>query len=124
MVSLCGWERVMFGSECLVIFWRDETYSSCVDWMRRINPSVSKSDLEGFLGKTANELLFASSGPNIEAVDIPRWVSDQFDRTRTVPLWNNKEVSMAAIRDELESYITELVSRPATSFSERSKKKI
>jgi len=64
VVSLCGWEHVMFGSEYPVIFWRDETYASCLDWIRQIDPGVSEEVVVSFSGGRANELLFESPRPH------------------------------------------------------------
>ena len=119
VVSLCGWGHIMFGSEFPVIFWRDETMQSCLDWIRDLSVDVGDEQADAFLGKTAKRLLFDRPSPEREDVDIPAWV-DQFDRTRTVPLWDGREVSMNSIESWHNVYINELKENPKTKFSESS----
>ncbi|MFT5085880.1 MAG: hypothetical protein ACI906_001440 [Candidatus Latescibacterota bacterium] len=117
VVALCGWQRAMFGSEYPVIFWRDETYASCLDWVREIQPQASAIELAGLFGDTANQLLFEETQPAREEVVVPPWVGEQFDRNRTVPLWDGREVPMDAIQDWLELYVEELKEERAALFS-------
>lgn len=117
VLTLCGWPRALFGSEYPVIFWRDETYASCLDWMREIQPQASEAELAGFSGDTANQLLFEETQPTREEVVIPPWVIEQFDHKRTVPLWDGREVSMDVIQNWLAVYVEELKQERAALFS-------
>lgn len=117
VLALCGWERALFGSEYPVIFWRDETYASCLDWMRELQPQTSATELAGFFGETAKKLLFEEMQPPREEVVIPSWVGEQFDHSRTVPLWDGSEVSMEAIGGWLAAYVEELRAQRESLFS-------
>ena len=118
VLALCGWQRALFGSEYPVIFWRDETYASCLNWVREIQPQASETELAGFLGETANRILFDETQPTREDVVVPPWVGEQFDHQRTVPLWDGRAVSMGAISDWLVVYVEELKEQRAALFSE------
>ena len=118
VVDICGWKRILFGSEYPVIFWRDETYVSCLDWIRHIQPDLSDEERDGFLGETANQVLFTWTNPVREDVHIPDWVSEQFERDRTVPLWDGREVSMETIEQWQAKYVNGLKEKPDSKFSE------
>ena len=82
-----GWERIMWGSEFPVMYWRNEEIPLCVDWMRRLGMALTEKDWAAFLGGNARRLLFSGPAPEAREVVVPAWVEQQFSRTHTVPLF-------------------------------------
>ncbi len=118
VVSLCGWDSTMFGSEYPVIYWRDETVQSCLDWVHEIGVEASTEDITGFLGETASKLLFSRPGPEREPVEIPDWVDDQFDRSRKISLFepDTIETEMSDFPKQLDAYVKRLATDQLLSF--------
>jgi len=117
VLALSGWDQVMFGSECPVLFWRDETMSSCFDWIHQITDGQKPEQIESFLGGTAKRLLFDQPPPEREEVEIPDWIEDGFDPSRTVPLWDGREVSMTDIESWQKKYVDVLKQDSGAKFS-------
>lgn len=57
------------------------------------------------------------TGPEREEVDLPAWVEDQFDRNRTIPLWDGREISMDEAESLLNTYVEELRQDATARFS-------
>ena len=82
VLSLLGWERVMWGSEIPVIYHRDEQVDGVMGWLRALGVEMSESEEAAYLGGNARRVFFAESGertgaPFAEApVDFPVWVRD------------------------------------------------
>lgn len=56
LIGTAGWERVVWGSEAPVLFWRNESISDALDWVMRLNPS--EEERAALLGGTAHRLYF------------------------------------------------------------------
>ena len=86
VVDLAGWDRVMWGSEYPVLCWRDETMPGCQTWLSELLGDDDR--MVGFWGENARREIFDHPAPEREAVVIPDWVDVQFDRSRTVPVFD------------------------------------
>lgn len=84
----------MWGSECPVFYWRNETMPGCQSWLGELLGG-SADDLAGFLGGNAKREIFEVPAPAREAVTIPGWVNAQFDHTRTVPVFDSGGVALS-----------------------------
>jgi hypothetical protein len=98
VVTLTGWERVLWGSEYPVFYWRSETLPGCRDWLSNLLPDLPESALSAYLGGNAARVLFNEPPSAPEIVTFPAWLDQQFNRDRNVPLFQNApfELPMAA----------------------------
>jgi predicted TIM-barrel fold metal-dependent hydrolase len=87
VIEQVGWERVLWGSEYPVLFWRDETPNGCRDWLAALLPEMSDEQRAAYLGKNAARAIFGAPPPPRTPVTIPDWVEDQIDYARPVPLF-------------------------------------
>ena len=116
VVVLAGCESILFGSEYLVIFWRNETVNSCLGWIQSSGIADDEENRTRFLGETAKRLFFDRPGPEREDVHIPDWVDEQFDLGRTIPLRDGFEIPMDTFPARLEGYIDRLKNEPDAGF--------
>lgn len=89
VVERTGWDRVLWGSEYPVLYWRNETLPECAAWLRSLLPELGGAEMEAFLRGNAERLFFSAPAPHFQAVDVPDWVERQFERNRLVPLLPN-----------------------------------
>ncbi len=61
LVEVVGWDRLLWGSEWPVALWRNETYDSTLNWVKRLAPS--DRDLQAFRYDNARRLLFTGAPP-------------------------------------------------------------
>lgn len=87
VIALTGLERIMWGSEYPVYYWRDETMGACQDWLQALDLGLGEAQLGAFWGGNAQRLIFDQPPPPGKPVTIPLWVEAQFNRQRTVPLF-------------------------------------
>lgn len=59
IVAHTGWERILWGSEVPVLFWRDETIGSAMGWVDRLAPTAEER--AAFFGGNAARLYFSRS---------------------------------------------------------------
>tara|TARA_A100001037_G_C15077397_1_gene602450 strand:+ start:322 stop:576 length:255 start_codon:yes stop_codon:yes gene_type:complete len=78
----------------------------------------SKEDRQKFLGETANALFFTQPDPEREDVDIPAWVDEQSELSRTVPLWDRREVSMQIIERWQNAYVKDIQENRHRTFNQ------
>ena len=57
IVSNTGWARILWGSEVPVLFWRNETIGSAMDWVDRLAPNADER--AAFFGGNAAKLYFS-----------------------------------------------------------------
>lgn len=112
VVSVSGWERIMFGSEYPINFWRDETMPSCLEWVDHFGVT---DPLDRFRGATAKRVLFDPEPPEREDVEIPLWIEDQMKEIRPVPLKDGREISMDEISKWQNDYIEALKQDPTAN---------
>lgn len=86
-IAHVGWERIMWGSEFPVMYWRNEELDECMHWVERLGIGCTERQLGSYQGANAQRLLFASPSPPLREFSVPPWVEEQFSRTHTVPLF-------------------------------------
>lgn len=87
VIATAGWDSVLWGSEYPVYTWRDETMGSCVGWLPALLGTLIGDQLASFLYHNTQRLIFDQPAPQQQAVIIPTWVDQQFNRDRVVPLF-------------------------------------
>ena len=94
VVEHVGWDRILWGSEYPVLYWRDETLPQCLEWISKLLPDIDEEDALKFLGGNAQRLFFAAPGPAAEDVVVPDWVGQQFVWERTIPVLPNTTLEL------------------------------
>jgi predicted TIM-barrel fold metal-dependent hydrolase len=56
VIARTGWDRILWGSEVPLLFWRNETISSAIGWIDRLSPNAEER--AAFLGGNAEKLYF------------------------------------------------------------------
>lgn len=56
VVAHTGWQRILWGSEVPVLFWRNETIASAMSWVDRLSPAAEER--AAFFGGNAARLYF------------------------------------------------------------------
>jgi hypothetical protein len=79
VVATAGWDRVLWGSESPILYWRGESMQSALDWALRLNPTAEQR--AAFFGGNADRLYFAAP-VRPEPLDMP---FDPWQRARTIP---------------------------------------
>lgn len=120
VLEIVGWDRVLWGSEYPVYYWRNEQLASTRDWLQKLLPEVNPMDIWNYLGRNAARAILSKNRPDGEPVEIPRWVEQEFDQNRTVPLF--QESGLAIGMQDYErlhrEFVETLKSRPETTFAE------
>lgn len=78
VVAMTGWDRLMWGSEAPVLFWRNESMYDAIRWVDRLGPS--ETELAGFYGQNARRLYFRDPVP-AEPLHLP---FDPWQRARPI----------------------------------------
>ena len=117
VIEWAGYDRIMWGSECPVFYWRNETLSSCQNWLSEL---LDCENLAGFFCENAQRELFDTPAPQSQSVTIPAWVSDIFDRARTIPAFDNGGLTLPMdVYEKLHSlYVTRLKSHKSLRFGD------
>lgn len=84
-IELVGYDRIMWGSECPVLYWRNENMHTCQNWLSEL---IDPKNLNGFLSKNAQREIFDTPPPTSETVTLPNWIEETFDRIRTIPAFD------------------------------------
>lgn len=118
VIEQVGWERILWGSEYPVIFWRDETPVGCRDWLAALLPEMSDEQRAAYLGGNAARALFGTPPPSRTHVTIPDWVEAQFDRTRSVPLFpHGLHLPMTIYNRTHRRFVQACMADPTLTFS-------
>ncbi|MDA0709504.1 MAG: amidohydrolase family protein [bacterium] len=117
VIALSGFDRIMWGSEYPVVYWRNETMPDCQNWLGKL---LKGKNLAGFFKENAQREIFDTPSPKCESVTIPAWVSESFDQTRTVPTFDPGGLALPmAVYDKLHPlYVTRLKSNRSLRFSD------
>jgi predicted TIM-barrel fold metal-dependent hydrolase len=121
VAELAGWERILWGSEYPVLYWRNETLAGAQRWLSDLlGADLEEPAQQAFLGDNAQRALFDHPPPLAQPVEIPAWVDAQFDRTRTVPLFPQTELElpMQAYATLHHRYVDALRSDPQLTFAQ------
>lgn len=89
VVAETGWEKVMWGSEYPVLFWRDEQIPEAAAWLGELMPELSPEALLAFRGENARRIFFAQPTPAKEAGAPPAWLAEQAGSGFAVPIAQN-----------------------------------
>jgi Amidohydrolase len=84
LIDRVGWQRIMWGSEAPVLYWRDESLADATGWIERFNPTDRQR--AAFLGGTARRVLFDRPRPAAGDLVLP---ADPLDLTvvRPAAMW-------------------------------------
>jgi hypothetical protein len=87
IVEIMGWDRLLWGSEYPVLYWRNEQIDNCRDWILRLGVAMSESDREKYFHANAQRLFFDAPAPECRPGPIPAWVAEQYARNASIPLF-------------------------------------
>lgn len=83
LLSRMGWERIMWGTEAPVLFWRDDGIGPAPSWIERFAPGEAQR--EAFFRGTAQRFIFDRAGePRPLALDFEPF---DFDARRRSPFF-------------------------------------
>jgi hypothetical protein len=120
VVKWAGMDRIMWGSEYPVFYWRDENMSQCQAWLSALDIGLSPQDLAAFWSGNARRLIFDVPSPVAQPVSIPPWVNEQFELDRTLPLFPRTEIDlpMRAYQVLHHHFVQSLQEHPHMTFSQ------
>lgn len=116
-IELTGYDRILWGSECPVLYWRNETMPSCQNWLREL---LGAENLNGFFGKNAQREIFDAPPPKSETVTLPKWIAETFDHTRTIPAFDygGLELPMDVYEKLHHQYVSQLQKNKNLTFAD------
>jgi len=71
-IDIMGWEKVCWGGEYPVLYWRNEKLSEALEWLRTLLPEAEEH-WEAFTSGNASRLLFEETEWHPQRVDPPAW---------------------------------------------------
>lgn len=86
IVAETGWEKVLWGSEYPVLYWRDEQIPQAANWIRELLPELSAENFNAFTCDNAKRLFFESPAPEDTAGRLPGWLPEPPYNGWAVPL--------------------------------------
>ncbi|NHN28953.1 amidohydrolase family protein [Paenibacillus agricola] len=106
VIELCGSDRLMWGSEYPVLFWRNENADAAVAMFRELLGVCDDREWSQIAGANASEQFFDGAAPQSTEQVLPEWVEQQFERNRTVPFFpKGLEIPVELYGRILEGYI-------------------
>ncbi|MFW5863815.1 MAG: amidohydrolase family protein [bacterium] len=87
IAEIMSWDRLMWGSEFPVMYWRNEQIDTCRDWISNLGVEMSEEDRAKYLGGNAQRLFFDAPAPAHEPVTIPLWVANQYHFEGSIPMF-------------------------------------
>ncbi len=111
VVDRCGWHRIMFGSEYPVLFWRNERYDECRDWLETLLPGAFEGTggdkrRHAYLGGNAERFVFGRTLPPRSPVRKPAWLAGRFDPNGPVTIFpKGFTLPMTVYSDYLAGYL-------------------
>ena len=79
VVTVTGWQRILWGSETPVLFWRDETLADALTWVDRLGPDPQER--AAFFGGNARRVYFGRP-VDVVPLELP---FDPFARRQEIP---------------------------------------
>jgi hypothetical protein len=76
LVDWCGSERMLWGSEYPVIYWRGEQIDQTRRWVRDLGLEMSDDAHAAFAGGNAARLFFQGTLPEAQQPALPDWLRD------------------------------------------------
>jgi len=77
VLAEAGWEKIMWGSEYPVLYWRDEQIPEAAEWLRALLGEVDEANYARYLHGNAHREFFESPAPKNQAGPPPAWVASQ-----------------------------------------------
>lgn len=74
VIGCCSWDKVMWGSEYPVLYWRDESIPQAADWIRELLPDISTDQYQAFVHGNAQRLFFDEPAPENQGGSPPGWL--------------------------------------------------
>lgn len=71
VVDRVGWDRLLWGSEFPVLFWRDELLPEARDWLTTLLPDLPPPALRAFFSENSRRLFFDSAPPTVRSTEPP-----------------------------------------------------
>ncbi|MET0428954.1 MAG: amidohydrolase family protein [Microvirga sp.] len=84
VLAAAGWERVMWGTEAPVLYWRDEPIRETPGWIDRFAPDAGER--QAFFSGNAQRLIFDRPAAPPSPLRLPFDPFD-FEIARPVPMW-------------------------------------
>ena len=91
LVTLVGWERILFGSEFPVCLWRNENYQSTLDWVKTLDVPFSTGQQDAFYGGTASQSLWDRPVQPARLVDR-KYSPESWPTPATLPLFTSQGI--------------------------------
>ena len=86
LITHVTWDRMMWGSEAPVLYWRDETLKGVARWIERFSPAPAQ--LAGFAGGNAGRVVFDRPIRPPRALALPYEPFD-YELKRSAPMFPN-----------------------------------
>ena len=86
LVEHVGWDRLIWGSEAPVLYWRDETIDQAASWVDQFGPSEAQRT--AFFSGNADRAIFARPLRAPQPLALPYEPFD-FELKRLAPMWPN-----------------------------------
>jgi hypothetical protein len=84
-IACCGWERILWGSEYPVLYWRGEQIDEARGWLDDLGLEMGEAERAVYLGGSAERLFFADRAPEATLPDLPDWLA-HYPRTRPIQI--------------------------------------
>ena len=91
LVTLMGWERILFGSEFPVCLWRNESYQSTLDWAKTLAVPFSTVQRDTFYGANAARILWDRPARPARLVDS-KYSPANWPTPDTLPLFTTQGI--------------------------------
>ena len=91
-LAWCGWDRVLWGSEYPVLYWRGERIDEARAWLGTLRIVMTEAERAAYLGGNAARLFFQDAAPAVQEPvlhdglrTLPEWLRN-YPRTRRVQI--------------------------------------
>ncbi|TVR57664.1 MAG: hypothetical protein EA426_11845 [Spirochaetaceae bacterium] len=93
VIELCGRERILWGSEYPVLYWRDERIDAAVRWITELGIEIDEPAFAAYAANTADALFFSGSPPTARLRELPEWLAG-FTVDRPVLIAENGPIAL------------------------------
>jgi hypothetical protein len=119
IIEIMGWERVLWGSEYPVLYWRNEQLDSAAQWITTLGKQMSQHHQQLFYHDNAQRLFFDKPAMIDSTITIPDWIRQQWG-SASVPLLPQTPLNMPMepYQRLLSAYLKSQQSTPQQSFAD------